>query len=413
MGARVRFPRGFLWGAATAGHQVEGGNVNSDCWAVEHVEPRIFRDPSGDAVDFYHRYPEDIVTMADLGMTAFRFSLEWSRIEPEPGFFSQAELGHYHRLAQRCHEAGLATVVTLNHWTTPRWFAAEGGWENPASIDRFARFAEVTSRNLGEEMDWVITLNEPNVAAVVALGGAVARPSGNRAAALAEATARYPGGAIGFRPMMMWSGDQLARYRAAHEKARAAIKSVLDRPVGWSLACEDYQAVPGGEAMRDSIRQGALTDWLEVSQQDDFVGVQNYTSRLIDENGLLPVPAGIPVNDLGWGLYPGSLTNAASYAAEVSGRPVLVTEHGLASDDDALRLSHTRASLVSLGEAIGTGLDVRGYLHWTLLDEFEWWAGYSVTFGLIEVDRSDFRRTPRESAHWLGRVARANDPDID
>jgi beta-glucosidase len=135
------FPKHFLWGASTAGHQVEGGNVNADIWPLEWAEHSTFTEPSGDACDHYHRYPEDIGILADLGFNAYRFSLEWSRIQPEPGYFSRAALDHYRRMIGTCLDQGITPVVTYNHFTTPRWFAGDGGWGSASSPDHFARYA--------------------------------------------------------------------------------------------------------------------------------------------------------------------------------------------------------------------------------------------------------------------------------
>jgi beta-glucosidase len=401
------FPPDFLIGAATAGHQIEGGNVASDCWALEQVPDTVFRERSGDAVDFYHRWPQDVAMAAELGLQALRFSVEWSRVEPVPGVFSRAELDHYRRLAARCRDVGLRTVVTFNHWTTPLWFAAEGGWTNPEAVEHFARYVDAAAAHLAGEIDWAITLNEPNVATVAEVGGGGVGGSavGDLGRALEHATRRHPGATGSFKPMMLWEGDQLDRYAEAHRRATEAIKRHADVPVGWSLACVDYQAGPGGEDRAAQIRDRAVTSWLEASRDDDFVGVQNYTRRLVGADGVRPPAAGTPVDDLGWELYPPSLANAARYAASVSGRPVMVTEHGVCTFDDALRLKHTRQALEHLAAAVADGVDVRGYLHWTLLDEFEWFSGYDVTFGLVEVDRRTFERRPRPSAAWLGSIS--------
>jgi beta-glucosidase len=403
----MSFPPDFLVGAATAGHQIEGGNVASDCWALEQVPDTVFRHRSGDAVDFYHRWPEDLALAASLGLKALRFSIEWARVEPEPGEFSRAELDHYRRIAATCRAAGMQAVITFNHWTTPLWFAAQGGWTNPRAVEHFERYVHVAAAHLAGEIDWAITLNEPNVATVAAVGGGGLGGSavGDLARALENATRRHPAAGGSFRPMMLWEGDQLARYTDAHRRATEAIKSHADVPVGWTLACVDYQAVPGHEDRWEEVRGQALTSWLEVSRDDDFVGVQNYTRRLVGADGVQKPSPGTPVDALHWELYPQSLANAARYAASVSRRPVLITEHGLATDDDALRLEHTRQALAHLAEAVADGLDVRGYLHWTLLDEFEWFSGFDVTFGLVEVDRKTFERRPRPSAAWLGQLA--------
>src|SRR5436190_17047933 len=161
--ANAGFPRGFLWGAATAAHQVEGNNVNSDLWVLEHMKPSMFAEPSGDACDSYHRYAEDVALAASLGLNAFRFSIEWARIEPEQGAYSIAELDHYRRVLAACHEHGLAPSVTFWHFTTPRWIAAIGGWENPATADHFVRYAERAARHLGDLIGTAATFNEPNI----------------------------------------------------------------------------------------------------------------------------------------------------------------------------------------------------------------------------------------------------------
>ena len=144
------FPNQFLWGSATAGHQVEGGNVNADLWPLEWAEHSHFVEPSGDACDHYHRYPEDIALLARLGLNAYRFSLEWSRIEPEPGYVSVAALDHYKRMLETCHRVGVTPVLTYNHFTLPRWMAGWGGWTAKQAPERFADFAEGATRHLGD-----------------------------------------------------------------------------------------------------------------------------------------------------------------------------------------------------------------------------------------------------------------------
>src|ERR1044071_744110 len=145
-----QFPPGFLWGAATAAHQVEGNNVNSDLWTLEHVSPTIFAEPSLDACDHYHRFAEDIGLLASLGLNTYRFSIEWARIEPERGYFSMAALEHYRRMLGACHEHSVAPAVTFWHFSAPRWFTSSGGWESPHSADLFARYCERAARHLGD-----------------------------------------------------------------------------------------------------------------------------------------------------------------------------------------------------------------------------------------------------------------------
>jgi beta-glucosidase len=192
------FPDGFLWGAATAGHQVEGGNVNADMWPMEWASNSTFNEPSGDTCDHYHRYPEDVATLAGLGYNAYRFSLEWSRIEPEPGYFSRAALDHYRRMVACCLEHGITPFVTLNHFTTPRWFAGIGGWGNRGAADSFARFAARVAAHMGDLLSWVGTLNEPNLMDLLRCTGKVPMGAGERG--LGDAAEPLAAGVGGFDP---------------------------------------------------------------------------------------------------------------------------------------------------------------------------------------------------------------------
>src|SRR5512139_4077192 len=158
-----RFPSGFLWGAATAAHQVEGNNINSESWVLEHLPSTIYAEPSGDACDHYHRYPSDIALLAKLGFNAYRFSIEWARIEPEEGEFSYAELEHYRRMLATCHEHGLKPVVTFHHFTSPRWLMRDGGWLDEKTPERFARYCERVVKHLGDLISVACTVNEPNL----------------------------------------------------------------------------------------------------------------------------------------------------------------------------------------------------------------------------------------------------------
>jgi len=405
------FPDGFLWGASTAGHQVEGGNVNADLWPLEWAEPSLFVEPSGDACDHYHRYPEDIATLAGLGLDAYRFSLEWARIEPEPGYFSRAALDHYRRMIATCLEHGVTPVVTYCHFTTPRWFAGRGGWASDDAVDRFGRYAARATEHLGDLLGWVATLNEPNVVTMMELTGVIPMGTSDRGsiAATGESALGGVGGHDPARYRMGLVGTGVERMAAIH---RAGVDAIRSGPgnakVGWTLALVDLQAAEGGEERFARARQGAQLDFLDVSKTDDWVGVQTYSRNVLGPDGVVPVPEGVPTMQTGWEVYPEALGHSVRFAAERTGVPVLVTENGMATDDDAARLAYTRAALEGLAGCIVDGVDVRAYLHWTLLDNFEWMAGYAKTFGLIAFDHETFERTVKPSARWLGDVARAN-----
>ena len=163
----TRFPEKFLWGTATAAHQVEGGNTNNDWWEWEHAANTACVEVSGDACDHYWRYPQDLDILSELGFGAYRFSLEWSRIEPEEGEFSASQLDHYARVLDACHERNLLPVLTYHHFTTPLWATADGGWANPAIVDRFTRFCEHATERLGSRIGMACTINEPNVVTTI------------------------------------------------------------------------------------------------------------------------------------------------------------------------------------------------------------------------------------------------------
>jgi beta-glucosidase len=404
------FPRGFLWGAATSGHQTEGNNSTSDTWYLEHTQPTAFREPSGDACDSFSRWPEDLDLVRGLGLNAYRFSIEWARIEPEEGQFSRAMLDHYRRIVEGCRERGLTPVVTFNHFTCPRWFAARGGWLHAGSAALFARYCERTARHIGSAIGHAVTLNEPNLMRLLKWLGLPPQVfEGQRA--MLSAAARSLGvekfsaaNATNLEDLDLQLENQLA----AHVAGRAAIKGVLPSlPVGVSIAITDDQAV-GRQSRRDEKRAYVYGAWLEAAKSDDFLGVQNYDRMRLDAKGNLPPPEGSARNSMGAEIYPPSLAGAVRYAHSVTGKPIFVTEHGVSADDDALRAAFIPAALRELKAAIDAGVPVIGYLHWSLLDNYEWIFGFGPKFGLIAVDRQTFRRSPKPSAGVLGAIARRN-----
>jgi beta-glucosidase len=409
----VRFPTGFLWGTATAAHQVEGQNVASDFWVLEHTPGTGFKEPSGDACDQWHRYREDIALLAALGFGAYRFSIEWARIEPEEGQISLAALDHYRRVLACCHEHGLVPVVTYQHFTAPRWLAADGGWTDPRSADRFARFCERATRHLGDLVGIACTINEPNTPMLISHslklnGGGL---EAFQEAGLVEAARRLGVPRARLQPFLFAHAGRTRDVMVqAHLKARDAIKSARRRdfPVGVTLAMQDDQAVPGGEAMRDRVRAELYGAFLDVARQDDFVGVQTYTRMRWGADGPVGPEPGVPVLLMGYEFWPEALEGSVRYAAQAAGVPIHVTENGIGTTDDAQRIAYVRRALTALGRCLADGLDVRSYFYWSLLDNFEWLFGYGPRFGLVDVDRTTQRRTVKPSGQWLGRIAQAN-----
>lgn len=407
--SRRSFPSGFLWGAATSGHQIEGNNVNADIWVAENVKPTIFKEPSGDADNSFELWPRDLDLVKAIGLNSYRFSLEWSRIEPEPGMFSIAMLDHYKAIIDGCRARGLTPMVTFNHFSTPRWFAARGGWTNAESPDLFARFCDRAARRLASDIGYAMTLNEPNVFYDPSTAN---KPSKFKpvvdamyaAAAKAVGSTRFVIGPFGVEDL-----DQFTRNAiAAHKGGKAAIKAVRGTlPVGVTLAMPDDEAV-GANSVRDIVRARTYGPWLEAARSDDFLGVQNYERTLWDSKGKVQPPPGGLRNAGGGEVYPPSLANAVRYAHSVARVPIIVTEHGLNTLDDRMRARFIPEALAYLKEAMDDGVPVKGYVHWSLLDNFEWISGYGPRYGLVAVDRSTFRRTPKPSAAVLGAIARSN-----
>jgi len=405
-----QFPPGFRWGVATSGHQTEGDNTASDTWFAEHVTPTVFREPSGPACDGYRRWREDVDLVAGMGLTAYRFSVEWARVEPVEGSFDDAALDHYGAIVERCRAHGIDPVVTFNHFTCPHWFAARGGWLAPAAPALFARYCGVVMDRIGAGIAVAVTLNEPNLPRLLSwmdLPPVVRDLERATLAAAAEAAGvdRYRLANVVLPEELDAIADGLA---AGHVAGKAAIKARRPAlPVGLSVAIVDDQAV-GDPGVRDRKRAEVYERWLKLARDDDFIGVQNYERARYDGSGPLPPPDGAPRNHMGSDIYPLSLAGAVRYAYEATGVPVFVTEHGLAHDDDAHRAAFIEPALRGLLDAVHEGIPVLGYLHWTLLDNFEWVFGYGVQLGLFTVDRKTFERTPKPSASAYARIAKAN-----
>jgi len=383
------FPDGFVWGTATAAHQIEGGNVGNDWWAFEHAPATPCIESSGDACDSWHRWPEDLALVRELGLGAYRFSLEWSRIEPADGEWSAAALDHYRRHCERCLELGLAPVVTFNHFTIPRWLAERGGWEWDEAPGRFARFCARAAEHLGDVVGWACTLNEPNVVAMMGYLWGV------------------------FPPAVTDAGRRLAVNEALCRAHRLAVDALRagpgDFPVGLTLSMTDYQAVPGGEAELEALRGPNEDVFLAATGGDDFVGVQCYSRLRVGPEGMLGPEEGVAVTQMGYEYWPQAVEATVRRTWEFTGgTPVMVTENGISTDTDEQRIAFVTEALQGVRRCLDDGIDVRGYFYWSLLDNFEWVLGYRPRFGLVGVDRATFERLPKPSARWLGTVAAAN-----
>lgn len=427
-----RLPESFLLGAATAAHQVEGNNIHSDYWAMEHMEYTSFNEPSLDAVDHYNRYEEDIKLMAQAGLNAYRFSIEWARIEPQRGVFDENEIEHYRRVLICCRENGVEPIVTMHHFTSPKWLIASGGWENEETIGAFAGYCRYVAEQLGDLMHYVCTINEANMGLqVAAISERYKRQMAKRAAEASKGGAANVEGSVqvgmNFNAMM----ERLQKQRTenmelfgtdspqtfvsgrtkegdilvmrAHQAARKAMKEVKpELQIGLTLSLHDVQALAGGEESAAKEWEEEFSHYLPYIKEDDFFGLQNYTRSLIGADGIQPNPEGSEVTQMDYEFYPQALEHVIRRVHGELEIPIMVTENGIATADDSRRAAFIKEALQGVENCVADGIPVVGYMHWSLLDNFEWQKGFSMTFGLIAVDRKTQTRYPKESLKVLG-----------
>ena len=418
-----RFPPGFMWGTATSAHQVEGGNRHNDWWRFEH-QPGAIADGtlSGDACRHYQRFDEDFALAAADGHNAHRLSLEWSRIEPERDRVDRAAVAHYHAVFESLRRHRLTPIVTLHHFTNPLWIADQGGWENRDTLERYAGFVRLCAREYGGEVDWWCTVNEPEVyafrsysegrwpparrddSAALAVMAHLLEAHGRAYRILHAEDRRDADGdgraaVVGFakawvtlEPLRPWS--PLDRLRAHFEDA-VFNRAVARAPVTGHI----HLAIPGARTVRRHVP--------ELENSLDYFGINHYTRWKVD--ALAPDPhvarRGAPVTDLGWEIHPAGFEHALMHAA-ARDLPVLVTENGFADHADAFRPRALVEYLLRMGRAIDRGARVIGYLHWSLMDNFEWAEGYDMKFGLYEVDFNTQQRRLREGAQAFVKAVR-------
>ena len=399
------FPQGFLWGTSSAAYQVEGDNRNADWWEWEQKPGHIAGgDTSTVACDHYHRFREDFAALREMNQNAHRLSIEWSRIEPSEGDFDSSQIRHYREVLGELHEQGILPMVTLHHFTSPRWFARRGGWTARGSHHAFMPFVNRVVDELGDLVGMWCTVNEPSI---YAANGWI--------------TGEFPPG---------HKGDLAGQYRVtahmrlAHELAYRAIKQRWpDVPVG--LSHHKFLFLPATSNRRDVIAaraaQAFTDDWPArgrlrriVEATSDFIGVAHYWGQLVTLSrapSLMFVrrfnPPGEPVTEMGFVSRPEWMRDVL-VSLKRYGKPVYVTENGIATSDDAWRERYLTKVLANVRAAIADGVDVRGYFHWTNTDNFEWARGYTAHFGLIAVDRRTLERTVKPSGRLYGRIAAAN-----
>ncbi|EOS38383.1 hypothetical protein C808_02584 [Lachnospiraceae bacterium M18-1] len=427
----MKWADNFLLGAATAAHQVEGNNIYSDYWVIEHLEHSDFVEPSGEAADHYNRYEQDIALLAGAGLNAYRFSIEWARIEPQEGQFDVEAVEHYRQVLACCKKYHITPVVTLHHFSSPAWLIKKGGWAQNFVVDAFARYTEYVAQQLGDDIPYFCTINEAN------MGGQLNKI----AAAMMNTGARKEGSVqvgtnteMNMQVLMQSIMEQSKAFDCnpgevntflkprtsqqekvvmkAHQAAKKAIKSVCPAAkVGLTLSLFDYQAESGGEAKADKLWQEDFGFYLPYFQDDDFLGVQNYTRKIVDSNGEREPAKEAPVTQMEYEDYPQAIGHVLSKVAEDYKGELIVTENGISTEDDMRRCEFIREALSGVEKCVDEGLPLKGYFYWSLLDNFEWQMGYSKTFGLIAVDRTNQIRQSKKSLYVLGACLKKDDTE--
>jgi beta-glucosidase len=420
----LRFPPGFVFGAATSAHQVEGGTTGNNWtrWETDGSPGILDGQRCGMAADHWRRFPEDLDLMRWLGLDMYRFSIEWSRIEPRPGHVDRDALHRYRDWCVWLREAGIAPMITLHHFTEPDWITERGGFENPATIDDWVRFVGRVVEYLGDLVnDWV-TINEPVGYAVQGwLRGEW--PPGRTDPALAVRVIEHLllAHARAYRVIhrLLGPGPRvgLAHNLVVFRPCRA--RNPLDRLAARLLdAAYNRAALVALTTGRLRIRL-PVVNWTvhheELRDTQDFMGINFYHPLEVALHPLsrdrmrVDFPSDGERNDLGWTLDPAALDTALEMAATF-GPPILITEHGTcdAEQPDLRRRRYLAHSLEVVRAAIVRGIDIRGYLHWSLLDNFEWTHGFTARFGLFRVDYATGQRTSTSAAEFYRKVIAAN-----
>ncbi len=401
-----RFPAGFLWGTSSAAHQVEGDNRGSDWWEWERGPGRIAGgDTSAVACDHYRRYREDFAILRELSQNAHRLSVEWARIEPSEGSFDSRQLRHYRDVLGELREQSILPMVTLHHFTSPEWFAKKGGWAAPGAVHAFMPYVHRVVEELGDLIGIWCTINEPTI---YAANGWI--------------TGEFPPG---------HHGDLRGQYRVtrnmqrAHEAAYAAIKRRWpDAQVG--LSHHKFLFMPASNSRADRLAASAAQTVVDrwpvapgklvnvVEATSDYIGIAHYWGQVAAFDPRRPQdqfvrrfnPPGRET-EMGYTENPQWMRRVLGELRRY-GKPVYITENGIATTDDAWREAYLTDVLENVHAAIDDGVDVRGYFHWTNMDNFEWARGYTAHFGLVAVDRKTLERSVKRSGRLYGRIAAAN-----
>ncbi|WP_053960164.1 glycoside hydrolase family 1 protein [Sulfobacillus thermosulfidooxidans] len=382
----------FLWGVATSSHQVEGNNHND--W-TQWEDTGHVPEKSGNACLHYEKYPEDLNLFSEIGINAYRYSLEWSRIEPKPGYFDENALQHYRAMTEAVISHHMEPIITLHHFTLPLWFAAQGGFFHPQAPQLFARYVKQVVSHLGDLVRFYITINEPMVYAVMGYGNG-----------------QWPPGHKNLKEVWQIGPRLLACHNAAYHQIKQQNAHAMVGLAHHLLAFEPYNSRSRldryNARLLHSLFNGRFIRW--TRHTSDFIGINYYTRQYARfRQFLTPVPHKPDqiLTDMGWEIYPEGLEKLL-VAMKRYDKPLIITENGIATNDDRLRQQFLKDHIAAVGRAQNQGAIVRGYFYWAGLDNFEWAEGYRPRFGLIHVDYATQQRTLKDSALLYRRIIEAN-----
>ena len=402
----IEFPKDFFWGAAASAYQVEGGNINSDWWEWEARAG--LSEPSGQACRHYELYKQDFDLAKLLNQNAHRLSVEWSRIEPKAGMFSEEGLAHYRDVIIALRQRNIEPIVTLHHFTNPAWFAKLGGWQNNKAREYFLRYVEKVAEVLCDKVSYWVTINEPLVYAYYAyiLG---AWPPQEKSFFKAR------------KVTLNMVDSHIRAYRLIHsiykKKNLAAPFVSVSAHLQAFIPCNPGLRNRLAAYLRNRFFNFEFIDRLVQGKALDFIGVNYYTRSLVDVekwglgNLALEVCSKnhhpLKKNSLGWDIYPQGIYTLLLKLRKYK-LPVFILENGISTPDDELRWDFIRQHLKNIHQAMAEGVKVLGYIYWSLIDNFEWDKGFGPRFGLIEVDYRNFERRIRESARRFAIVCKTN-----
>lgn len=397
------FPKDFLWGTATAGHQIEGNNTNSDWWAWEKRDKKKDKntrinnrskwplEASGIACDSYNRYEEDFDYCVKLNNNAVRIGVEWARIEPQKGVYDQKEIDHYKKVLKAAKDRNLKTYVTLFHFVLPKWLADQGGWTKTKTIRHFEAFSKKCAQEFGDLIDVYLTINEPQVYAAVSYLVGMWPPQKNSLI-------------LGSWVQINLIRGHIASYKAI-KKVNQNYKVGIVKNIVW------HQTTPEHFNPFDFLVAKFLyflnTDFIlrPINKYTDLIGVNYYFTNQI--KNFKPRNPNDRVSDFGWWLYPKGLEKVLIDLKRFN-KPIYITENGISDAQDRQRTWFLKECLKSCANAIEKGADLRGYFHWSLMDNYEWAEGYKQKFGLIEINRhNNLERKPRPSFNAYAQICKS------